>query len=168
VTRTSAGSRGAPKVRSRAAQKVRSRATTSVRSRVATNVRSNVATKAPARRPHRSAEVDAYIARFPPKVRAILEKIRLTIRKAAPGADELISYRIPAFRQRRVLLYFAAFKDHIGVFPPVRGDASLEKALARFRGPKGNLRFPLAEPIPLVLIGRMARLRARQESAQAN
>jgi uncharacterized protein YdhG (YjbR/CyaY superfamily) len=111
--------------------------------------------------------VDAYIARFPPEVRAILKRIRMTIRKAAPEADEIISYRIPAFRQRRVLLYFAAFSNHIGMFPPVSGDARLEKALARFRGPKGNLRFPLDEPMPLVLIGRMARLRARQERASA-
>lgn len=133
-----------------------------------TGARSRAATKVPTRRARRSVEVDAYIARFPPKVRAILRKIRLALRKAAPAADELISYRMPAFRQRRILLYFAAFKDHIGVFPPVRGDASLEKALARFRGPKGNLRFPLAEPIPLVLIGRIARLRARQESAKAH
>jgi len=91
----------------------------------------------------------------------------MTIRKAAPEAEELISYRVPAFRQRRTLLYFAAFESHIGVFPPVRGDASLEKALARFRGPKGNLRFPINEPMPLALIGRIARLRARQESAKA-
>jgi uncharacterized protein YdhG (YjbR/CyaY superfamily) len=114
----------------------------------------------------RSVEVDAYIARFPPNVRSILKKIRLTVRKASPAADELISYRMPAFRQRRILLYFAAFKDHIGVFPPVRGDASLDKALARFRGPKGNLRFPMSQPIPFPLIGRIARLRARQERAK--
>lgn len=114
----------------------------------------------------RSVEVDAYIARFPPNVRSILKRIRLTVRRAAPAADELISYRMPAFRQRRILLYFAAFKDHIGVFPPVRGDARLDKALARFRGPKGNLRFPMSQPIPFALIGRIARLRARQQSAK--
>jgi uncharacterized protein YdhG (YjbR/CyaY superfamily) len=91
----------------------------------------------------------------------------MTIRAAAPEAEELISYGVPAFRQRRTLLYFAAFKNHIGVFPPVRGDASLEKALARFRGPKGNLRFPINEPMPFALIGRIARLRAGQESAKA-
>ena len=113
----------------------------------------------------RSVEVDAYIARFPPNVRSILKRIRLTVRNAAPEADELISYRIPAFRQKRVFLYFAAFKDHIGVFPPVRGDASLDEALAQFRGPKGNLRFPMSQPIPFALIGRIARLRAQQESA---
>jgi uncharacterized protein YdhG (YjbR/CyaY superfamily) len=124
-------------------------------------------TRVQTRRSRRSAEVDAYIARFPPKVRSILKKIRHTIRKAAPAADELISYRVPAFRQGRILIYFAAFKDHIGVFPPVRGDARLDAALMRFRGPKGNLRFPLDEPIPLALIGRIARLRARQDSAKA-
>jgi uncharacterized protein YdhG (YjbR/CyaY superfamily) len=112
-------------------------------------------------------DIDAYMAAFPPKVRAILRKIRSVIRKAAPGANELISYRMPAFRQHGILLYFAAFTEHIGMFPPVRGDAKLEKALARYRGPKGNLRFPLDEPIPYALVARIARLRAKQDRARS-
>ncbi|MFB3854461.1 MAG: iron chaperone [Vicinamibacterales bacterium] len=83
--------------------------------------------------------IDEYIAGFPREVRAILQKIRKTVASAAPGAEERISYRMPAFAQNGILLYFAAFKKHIGVYPPVYGDSRLEKALAAYRGPKGNL-----------------------------
>jgi uncharacterized protein YdhG (YjbR/CyaY superfamily) len=105
--------------------------------------------------------IDDYIAASDPSVRGILRKVRATIAKAAPGAEEVISYRMPAFKQNGVLAYFAAFKAHIGFYPPVRGDAALEKAAARFAGEKGNLRFPLDEPIPYGLITRIVRHRAR-------
>jgi uncharacterized protein YdhG (YjbR/CyaY superfamily) len=110
--------------------------------------------------------IDEYISAFPPKVRAILGKIRATISEAAPDAQEVISYRMPAFKQQGVLLYFAAFKAHIGLFPPVSGEPSLEKALAPYRGPKRNLRFPLDRPIPYGLIRRIARLRVKQNAAK--
>src|SRR5690242_7870961 len=87
--------------------------------------------------------IDDYIALFPPEVQAILEKIRLTVRQAAPEAEEIVSYRMPAFRLNGILVYFAAFKNHIGLYPPVRGDAKLEKSIAPYAGEKGNLRFPL-------------------------
>ena len=104
--------------------------------------------------------VDEYIAPFPPKVRRILKKIRATIRKAAPDAEETISYRIPAYKhKKKVLIYFAAFKNHIGIFPPVKGDAKLKKAVAPYAGPKGNLKFPLDEPVPYELIERIVRSR---------
>lgn len=112
-------------------------------------------------------DIDVYIAGFPPDVQTILRRIRSTIRDAAPAAEETISYRIPAFTLNGVLVYFAAFKQHIGLFPPVRGDAGLEKAVARYAGPKGNLRFPLDEPIPYGLIRRIVRLRVRQNQAKA-
>ncbi len=67
--------------------------------------------------------IDAYIAAFPPEVQQILEKIRRTVRAAAPAAREVISYRMPAFKQNGILVYFAAFKNHIGLYPPVGGDA---------------------------------------------
>ena len=111
--------------------------------------------------------IDQYIATFPPEVRAILERIRGTIRRAAPKAREIISYRMPAFAMSGILVYFAAFKKHIGLFPPVSGDARLEKSLARYAGPKGNLQFPLDEPIPYALIGRIVRLRVKQDAARA-
>jgi uncharacterized protein YdhG (YjbR/CyaY superfamily) len=74
---------------------------------------------------------------------------------------------MPALRQHGVLVYFAAFKQHIGFFPPIRGDAKLEQAAARYAGPKGNLRFPFDEPIPSGLIKRLTQLRARQDRAHA-
>lgn len=111
--------------------------------------------------------IEDYIAASVPAVRPVLRKIRRVIRAAAPEAMELISYRMPAFKQRGILVYFAAFKTHIGLFPPVRGDAKLAKALAPYVGPKGNLKFPLDEPMPYALIGRIVRLRVKQDSAKA-
>src|SRR5208282_803244 len=96
--------------------------------------------------------IDEYIASFSPEVRAILERIRLTIRSAAPEAQETISYRIPTFTLNGALVHFAAFKEHIGFYPPVRGDARLVKASSAYAGEKGNLRFPLHQPIPFGLI----------------
>ncbi len=110
--------------------------------------------------------INEYIAAFPLPIRTILKKIRATIADAAPDAQEVISYRMPAFKQHGVLLYFAAFKAHIGVFPPVSGEPSLEKALASYRGPKGNLRFPLDRPMPYGLIRRIAKLRVKQNAAR--
>ena len=75
--------------------------------------------------------------------------------------------RMPAYRQGGMLVYFAAFKHHIGLYPPVRGDARLEKAVARYAGVKGNLRFPLDEPIPYDLIRRIMKLRLKQATAKA-
>jgi len=111
--------------------------------------------------------VDAYIATFPPDVQAILGHIRLTIRNAAPGAKETISYQIPAFTLNGALVYFAAFKQHIGFYPPVSGDAKLVKAVAPYAGEKGNLRFPLDEPIPYRLIVRIVKHRVKQNLAKA-
>ena len=113
------------------------------------------------------ASIDKYIAAHPPAVRAILRKIRRTVRDAVPDAEETISYRMPAFKLDGVLLYFAAFKNHIGLFPPVRGDATLQRAVKRYAGPKGNLRFPLDEPIPYGLIKRIVKVRAKQNREKA-
>ena len=76
------------------------------------------------------ASVDAYVAGFPPEVRAILERLRATARKLLPDAQETISYGIPTYKRHGPVVYFAAFKAHIGVYPPVRGDAALVKAVA--------------------------------------
>jgi uncharacterized protein YdhG (YjbR/CyaY superfamily) len=111
--------------------------------------------------------IDEYIAAFPPEVRGILARIRLTIAKAAPEAQQTISYRIPTFRLNGALVYFAAFKKHIGFYPPVTGDAGLEKAVAPYAGEKGNLRFPLDQPIPYALIERIVRLRVKQSLAKS-
>jgi uncharacterized protein YdhG (YjbR/CyaY superfamily) len=112
-----------------------------------------------------ASDFDAYIAGQPPAVRPLLEQVRAAVRRAAPEATEVISYRIPAFRQRGVLVYFAAFKRHIGFYPPVQGDPELQAAVAPYAGEKGNLRFLLDEPLPLDLIERVTRLRLAQDLA---
>jgi uncharacterized protein YdhG (YjbR/CyaY superfamily) len=111
--------------------------------------------------------IDEYIAVFSPEKRAILEQIRRTIRTAAPGAREAISYRMPTFFQDGVVVHFAAFKNHIGLYPPIRGDASLEKAIAPYSGEKGNLRFPLDQPIPYDLIERIVKFKVKQNAAKS-
>lgn len=115
----------------------------------------------------KATSIDEYIANFPSEVQAILEEVRLTIRQAAPKAEETISYAIPAFKQHGMLVYFAAFKNHIGFYPPIRGDVKLEQAIAKYAGEKGNLRFPLDEPMPLGLIKRIVKLRVKQNVAKA-
>jgi uncharacterized protein YdhG (YjbR/CyaY superfamily) len=93
--------------------------------------------------------------------------VRETVRQCAPDAAEVISYQMPAFRQDGILVYFAAWKQHIGLYPPISGDKTLEKAVARYAGPKGNLQFPLDEPIPYGLIGRIVKLRVKQNTEKA-
>jgi len=111
--------------------------------------------------------VDSYISQFPADVQAILQKVRTTIRNAAPEAKETISYLMPAFKLHGMLVYFAAWEKHIGLYPPISGDKALEKAVARYAGPKGNLQFPLDQPIPYDLIERIVKLRVKQDSAKA-
>lgn len=106
--------------------------------------------------------IDEYIAASAPDSRAILERIRATVGMAVPDAAECISYQMPALRRGKVFFYFAAFKKHIGVFPPVKGSAKLRSELMAFRGPKGNLQFPLNKPIPYALIERVARTLASE------
>ena len=112
--------------------------------------------------------IDEYIAASRSEVQPILEQIRMAISTAAPGAQEIISYRMPAFRLHGILVSFAAFKAHIGLYPPVSGDARLEKALSSYAGPKGNLKFPLDQPIPYALIKRVVLLRVNQDLLRAD
>ena len=112
--------------------------------------------------------IDEYIARFPPQVQEILEKIRQTVRKAAPGAEETIKYGMPTFTLNGNLVYFAAFKKHIGFYPPTAArDARFKKELSVYKGPKGSLRFPLDEPIPYGLISRIVKQRVKENLARA-
>lgn len=111
--------------------------------------------------------IDEYIASFPADVQVVLERIRSTIRQAAPDAQETISYKIPAFTLNGNLVYFAAFKKHIGFYPPVRGDAKLQNAISIYAGDKGNLRFPLDQPIPYHVIEKIVKLRVKQNLSEA-
>lgn len=114
-----------------------------------------------------AASIDDYIAAQPSAVQPILQHIRAIAREEAPQALETISYRMPALMQGGALLYFAAFKKHIGVYPPVRGDAALLRSLAPYRGEKGNLSFPLAEAMPYALIRRVVQQRVKEMAAKA-
>jgi uncharacterized protein YdhG (YjbR/CyaY superfamily) len=110
--------------------------------------------------------ISDYIAACPRDVQPTLKKIRALVRAAAPDAEEKISYRMPAFFQNGVIIYFAAFKQHIGVFPPIHGDEKLDKALDKYRGPAGNLKFPLDEPFPYPLLRRVVRFRLKELAAK--
>ena len=106
--------------------------------------------------------VDQYIAGFPPDVRAILEKIRETVRKSVPDAEEVISYQMPAFKYHGMLLYYAAFRDHYSIFAAAARDApEFRERLAPYRMSKGTLRFPLDKRVPVGLIRDIARYGAK-------
>jgi uncharacterized protein YdhG (YjbR/CyaY superfamily) len=107
--------------------------------------------------------IDGYINRFPYDVRIILQRIRRTIRAVAPK-EESISYGMPMFRLGGVLVYFAAFKQHIGLYPPFVGDEKLMKQVSPYAGPKGNLKFPLDQPMRYDLIRRIVKARMRAMS----
>jgi uncharacterized protein YdhG (YjbR/CyaY superfamily) len=107
--------------------------------------------------------IDEYIRSFPKDVRVILEEVRRTIREAAPGAVETISYQMPAFRLNgRILVYFAAWKNHIGFYPTPSGTEAFEKDLSQYRRAKGSVQFPLDLPMPLDLITRIVQYRVRE------
>ena len=109
--------------------------------------------------------VDAYIRAYPADVQALLQSIRTAARAVAPQAQERLSYGMPTLFQHGVLLHFGAFKQHIGLFPPVTEPVLREKA-ARYAGPKGNLQLPLNEPMPLELISEIVRTRLQANRAR--
>ena len=101
--------------------------------------------------------IDAYIATFPVGVRGTLEAIRQTIRKAAPDAEETISYQIPTFALHGNLIHFTAFKSHIGVYPGAAAIEEFRHELVGYRTAKGTIQLPLDKPIPAALIARIVR-----------
>ena len=111
--------------------------------------------------------IDAYIASFPENIQRILQDIRATILDAAPQAEEKISYQMPTFTQNGNLIYFAAFKNHIGVFGASGVVEAFHEELAPFAGPKGNLQFPIDKPIPLHLIRKIVAFRVADNLKKA-
>lgn len=109
-------------------------------------------------------DIDEYIADFPKDVQKILRKLRATIKKAAPTAQEAISYQIPAFKLNGNLIHFAAYKNHIGVYPAPRGVEAFKKDLARYGSGKATIKFPLDEPVPYDLIARIVAFRVKENS----
>lgn len=110
-------------------------------------------------------EIDEYIAAFPADVQIILQKIRKTIRKAAPDANEAISYQIPTFKIKgKNFIHFAAFKNHIGLYPAPRGVDEFAEELSNYDGGKGTVQFPLDKPIPYDLITRIVNFRTQKQT----
>jgi len=112
--------------------------------------------------------VDDYIAAQPRNVAAILEKIRRTIKKAAPEAEEAISYQMPAYKYHGRLVYFAAFKKHIGFYPMASRIAAFKKELSAYKGAKGSVQFPLDKPIPLNLVKRIVKYGVKENLEKEN
>ena len=105
--------------------------------------------------------IDEYIETFPKGIQSILKGVRQTIKEAAPEAEEAISYQIPTFKLKgKYLVYFAAFKKHIGLYPP--SPKAFRKEVSPYEGPKGNLKFPIDKPIPLDLVKRIVKYRVRE------
>ena len=111
--------------------------------------------------------MDEYIAGFPKDVQAILKKIRATIREAAPDAEEKIGYQMPAFTLKGNLVYFAAFKNHIGFYPIPTGIKKFEKELSVYKMGKGSVQFPLDKPIPYSLISKIVKFRVNENLKKA-
>jgi uncharacterized protein YdhG (YjbR/CyaY superfamily) len=112
-------------------------------------------------RPHYKT-IDDYIATFPNDVQILLGKMRQTIREAAPEAEEAISYQIPTFRLNGNLVYFAAFKNHIGFYPTSSGIAAFKKELSQYKSAKGSVQFPMEKPIPYGLVRKIVLFRTKE------
>lgn len=111
--------------------------------------------------------IDEYIAGFPSDMQKILGKMRSTIRKAAPGAEEAIKYQIPTFTLKGNLVHFAAFKKHVGFYPAPTGIEKFKKELSVYEGGKGTIKFPLGKPIPFDLISRIVKFRVKENLERA-
>ncbi len=111
--------------------------------------------------------IDEYIAGYPPEVQKILQQIRKTIRKAAPDAEETIAYRMPTFTLKGNLVYFAAFKSHIGFYPIPTGIEAFKKELSVYKQGKGSVQFPIDKPLPLNLITRIVKFRVKENLERA-
>ena len=110
--------------------------------------------------------IDEYISLFPKDVQILLESMRQTIRKAAPKAEEVISYQMPAFKQNGVLVYFAAFKNHIGFYPTSSGIAAFKEEISKYKNSKGAVQFPLDKKLPLGLITKIVQYRVKEDLAK--
>ena len=110
---------------------------------------------------------EGYLKRFPRGVQQRLQKMRLTVKRAAPQAKEKISYGIPAFTLNGMLVWFAAFKNHIGFYPRTSAIAAFKNELAAYKGAKGSVQFPFDKPLPLPLISRIVKFRVKENLSKA-
>lgn len=113
------------------------------------------------------ATVEEYISSFPPPVKILLEKIRKAITTALPDAEEVISYHMPAYKYHGMLIYFAAHKNHIGLYPFTSAISAFQKELAGYKGAKGSVQFPFDKPLPISLITKIVKFRAKENLEKA-
>ncbi|MFL9482466.1 iron chaperone [Chitinophagaceae bacterium LWZ2-11] len=111
---------------------------------------------------NKAENIDAYIATFPEAVQILLEKMRTTVKKAAPTAEETISYGMPTFKLHGNLVYFAAYKNHIGFYPTPSGIKAFAEEIAKYKNSKGAVQFPLDKPLPLALITKIVKFRVAE------
>ncbi|MBL7930334.1 MAG: DUF1801 domain-containing protein [Bacteroidia bacterium] len=112
-------------------------------------------------------DVDAYIATFSKPVQETLETLRTVIRKAAPKAEEVISYQMPAYKQDGMLVYFAAYKQHIGFYPTASPIEVFKKDLGAYKTSKGAIQFPLNKPLPKALISKIVKYKVEENKEKA-
>ena len=115
----------------------------------------------------KAKDVDEYISGFPEETQEIMQRIRATIKKAAPNASEIISYGMPAYKMNGVLVYFGGYKNHIGFYPTGSGIAAFEKELVGFKSSKGAVQFALDKPLPVKLITQMVKFRLEDDAQKA-
>ena len=106
--------------------------------------------------------IDQYIATFPEPTKLLLRQVRENIMKAAPGAEEAISYQMPAFKLHGMLVYFAGYKNHIGFYPSGSGIVEFQEKLSEYKFSKGAIQFPLDKPLPVKLITEIVKFRVKQ------
>ena len=111
--------------------------------------------------------IDEYISLYPTNIQEILIELRATIKAAAPEAEEIISYQMPAYRYHGIVVYFAAFSKHIGFYPKVSGIETFKNELSVYKGAKGSVQFPLDKPLPLELIAKIVQFRVNENLEQA-
>ena len=106
--------------------------------------------------------IDEYISLYPAPVQVMLKGLRATIKEAAPEAEEVISYQMPAYKYHGIVVYFAAFSKHIGFYPRVSGIETFKNELSVYKGAKGSVQFPIDKPLPLELIAKIVRFRVNE------
>jgi uncharacterized protein YdhG (YjbR/CyaY superfamily) len=112
--------------------------------------------------------IDAYISDFPAETQKVLKQVRSSVKKAAPKAEETISYGMPAFTLHgSYLVYFAGYKNHIGFYPAPIGIELFKKELSKYKSGKGSVQFPLDEPMPLALITKIVKYRVKENTEKA-
>jgi uncharacterized protein YdhG (YjbR/CyaY superfamily) len=117
--------------------------------------------------PVKTNDIDRYIAAYPREMQVLLQQMRETILKAAPKAEETISYRMPYYKFQGRLLYFAGHKHHIGFYPTGSGITAFKKELSAYKGAKGSVQFPLDQPLPVSLIRKIVKFRVQENLERA-